>query len=535
MSDTPRRTLRQWLRRAPALPARPGALSSPALRPPTSAPPASPRALASPGEAWPLICEQVALRVLAAAYQMAEQVERAESEEQDPARLDQLYRIDHGLTRIRRQAEIMQVLTGRSVDDARRQITTLLDVIRAATSAIEHYPRVDVRSTVDLAIVDFAADDLIRVLTELLDNATRFSPPGDLVTVSAHLTETGSILIRVEDNGVGMPADRLTALNGLLSGDRMPVLGLAGELRLGLHVVARLAETHRMRANLLTRPGGGTTATVLVPAHLVCENPQLDGRRSSPHLPAGSPTSGWDPASDGRSGSDLGAPAGVGQPRPPEPDGRSLSGRWANRSGAHAAAPTADGRGAPFGAPTSDRFSAPMSNRDGAPFHAPSADRFGAPLADRDGARFGAPMADRNGARSDADRRGWPADDASRWSGPDSEVVELPDWRGGGGLPRRVTMSVRGSDPAAHSSGAQTPAPPAGATSWADDVANFAAGFADGLAPADSAADTEASTAAPDAHERPARPRRSRKTETTADAAPARAASPSEGTGEETA
>src|SRR5689334_4450617 len=103
MADTPRRSLREWLRRAPA-PPQPTTPPPLARRPPTGAPPATPRALASPGEAWPLICEQVALRVLAAAYQMAEQVERAEAEEQDPARLDQLYRIDHGLTRIRRQA-----------------------------------------------------------------------------------------------------------------------------------------------------------------------------------------------------------------------------------------------------------------------------------------------------------------------------------------------------------------------------------------------------------------------------------------------
>jgi hypothetical protein len=115
-------------------------------------------------------------------------------------------------------------------------------------------------------------------------------------------------------------------------------------------------------------------------------------------------------------------------------------------------------------------------------------------------------------------------------------VVELPDWRGDGGLPRRVTMSVRGDDPSPSDPGPAAP----GTSSWADDVANFAAGFADGLSAdlpespaagrsrangdARSTTDTGHRAPAHDSDERPvaaSRGRRTRKADTATDSAQA--------------
>jgi hypothetical protein len=220
---------------------------------------------------WPAICEQFALRILASAYQMGAHLEAAEADEQDADRLEKLYRIDHANTRIRRQAENLQVLLGRKVDDADRQVTPLLDVIRAATSAIEHYPRVQIGQVVDLAVVEFAADDVIRVLTELLDNATRFSPPTSSVIVSAYITEHGSVLMRVEDSGLGIKPDQLPALNAMLAGSAPPALDGNPASHLGLIVVQRLAIANQMRVHLTNRQSGGTTANVLVPDALLCE------------------------------------------------------------------------------------------------------------------------------------------------------------------------------------------------------------------------------------------------------------------------
>ncbi|WP_377522073.1 sensor histidine kinase [Micromonospora mangrovi] len=240
---------------------------------------------------WPAICEQFALRILASAYQMGSHLEAVETDEQDPERLERLYRIDHANTRIRRHAENLQVLLGRRVEDADPQTVTLVDVIRAATSAVEHYPRVQVGHVVDLGVVDFAADDVIRVLTELLDNATRFSPPSSSVIVSAYVTEDGAVLIRVEDAGVGVHPDQVAALNARLAGTAPTSTTADPAAHLGLVVVAHLARANQLRVRLTNRPSGGTTATVLVPGSLLCEvmPGATPAPAAAPTAPAGGP------------------------------------------------------------------------------------------------------------------------------------------------------------------------------------------------------------------------------------------------------
>ncbi|HEU5108496.1 MAG TPA: hypothetical protein VFT95_08065, partial [Micromonosporaceae bacterium] len=88
------------------------------------------------------LSEQFAIRILTATYQMGTRLEAVEADEQDPARLEQLYGLDHVVSRVRRQAENLLVLAGRQIEDAGRQTTTMLDVVRAASSAIEFYARV---------------------------------------------------------------------------------------------------------------------------------------------------------------------------------------------------------------------------------------------------------------------------------------------------------------------------------------------------------------------------------------------------------
>src|SRR5262245_56896455 len=122
-----RHELARWI--DPAHPAEP---TSPALASPESARPSG----SSPDQAafYAALSEQFAVRVLTSTYQMGSVLDAVEADEPDPARLEQLYRLDHAVSRTRRQAENLLVLAGRQVQDAGRQVTTLLDVIRASTS-----------------------------------------------------------------------------------------------------------------------------------------------------------------------------------------------------------------------------------------------------------------------------------------------------------------------------------------------------------------------------------------------------------------
>lgn len=299
MVSNARRRLARWLD--------PTAAAAP---PPLNAPPETPPAAAP--DAWTVLAQQFAWRILTSSYQASTHLGDAEEAEQDEKALDRLYRIDHAITRIRRQAENLQVLSGLAIDDAGRQTTTLLDAIRAAASAIEHFHRVRIGRVAELALVEFAADDVIRVLTELLDNATRFSPPTEAVTASAHLTDRGQVLLRIEDNGVGLDPDTLPWLNEMLAdratGTALPVT------RIGLVVVQRLAAAHDLRVHLIGRKPVGTTATVLLPEDLVCEipmdTPPGPSRQARAVLPPPSRAWGEAPGSRSRGTTSFGSAPG---------------------------------------------------------------------------------------------------------------------------------------------------------------------------------------------------------------------------------
>ena len=109
-------------------------------------------------------------------------IETLEHDEDDPARLDHLFRLDHLVTRMRRNGDNLLVLADTVERHRRAEPVQLPDVMRAAMSEVEDYHRVTVGSTVDGSIVGAAAGDVGHLIAELLDNALRYSPPESSVS-----------------------------------------------------------------------------------------------------------------------------------------------------------------------------------------------------------------------------------------------------------------------------------------------------------------------------------------------------------------
>ena len=228
------------------------------------------------------LCGGVALRDLHLVDSLLAQLEDLEANEADPDALARLYQLDHLAAQLRRNAENLRVLAGHDAGSTASVASPLVDVIRAAMSSIKQYPRIDIGRVAALAVVDFAADDLSRLLAELLDNAASHSPPTSKVTVGAHLTEEGGVLLRIEDAGIGLPAQRLETLNARLAG--APRLDSGSIEHMGLAVVRRLAGKHGIRVRLETRTIRGTSAAVLLPATLLCEAPAASWFADTPTM-----------------------------------------------------------------------------------------------------------------------------------------------------------------------------------------------------------------------------------------------------------
>ena len=191
----------------------------------------------------------------------------------DPDALDDLFRLDHLTTRMRRHAEGLIILSGAAPGRGWRKPVPMHDVARGAAAEVEEYTRVNVTTMPAHSLAGPVVGDIIHLIAELIENATVFSPSHTTVTVRGELAAHG-FAVEVEDRGIGLSEEVLAELNERLADP--PEFDLADSDRLGLFVVARLAARHDIRVTLRGSPYGGTTAIVLIPRdHVVApEEPE---------------------------------------------------------------------------------------------------------------------------------------------------------------------------------------------------------------------------------------------------------------------
>ncbi|WP_320773256.1 nitrate- and nitrite sensing domain-containing protein [Streptomyces sp. CRN 30] len=187
-----------------------------------------------------------------------------ENNEADPDQLEALFRLDHLATRMRRNGENLLVLAGEEPGRRWDQPVPLVDVLRAASSEVEQYERIELTGVPEAEIHGRAVTDLVHLLAELLENATTFSSPQTKVRVTATRLPDGRIMIEIHDKGIGLTAEDFADINHKLANP--PTVDAAISQRMGLFVVGRLSDRHGIRVQL--RPSGetaGTTSLVMLP------------------------------------------------------------------------------------------------------------------------------------------------------------------------------------------------------------------------------------------------------------------------------
>jgi signal transduction histidine kinase len=199
----------------------------------------------------------------------------------EPDELDDLFRLDHLATRMRRHAEGLIILSGQAPGRGWRNPVPAVDVVRAAAAEVEDYARVTVTPMPRVAVAGQAVADLIHLLAELIENATLFSPPHTTVQVSGQLVAHG-FAVEIEDRGLSMDPAALATANDRLANP--PEFDLSNSARLGLFVVGRLARRHEVQVTLRTSPYGGTTAIVLVPGEIVVRDEGYELQNRPPAL-----------------------------------------------------------------------------------------------------------------------------------------------------------------------------------------------------------------------------------------------------------
>ncbi|MFF3939525.1 sensor histidine kinase [Streptomyces phaeofaciens] len=217
----------------------------------------------------------VARRVQAIVHQQsAELREMEEDHGRNPEVFDDLLRIDHGTTLIGRLADSIGVIGGGRPGRSWPQPVPLYSVLRGAMSRILDYRRIQLDSIAKVNIRGLSCEPLIHALAELLDNATRFSPPQTKVHVNAVEVQTG-IAIEIEDAGVSLSEEARAKTEKMLD-DAMrgvTIQDLGGAPRLGLAVVGRLCKSFNLQVSLRTSAYGGVRAVLIVPSEMMTSDP----------------------------------------------------------------------------------------------------------------------------------------------------------------------------------------------------------------------------------------------------------------------
>ncbi|MET7970772.1 nitrate- and nitrite sensing domain-containing protein [Micromonospora sp. NPDC005305] len=278
----------------------------------------------------------LARRTQALVHRQLTLLDAMERREHDAEELEDLFRVDHLATRMRRNAENLIVLSGSTPGRAWRRNVPMVDVVRGAVAEVEDYTRVTVRPLGPVSLTGRAVGDVIHLLAELIENGLSFSPPHTTVEVRGMMVSNG-FAIEIEDRGLGMGAEELAAANRRIV-DRSE-LNLANAARLGLFVVSRLTERHGVKVQLKESAYGGTTAVVLIPLELVTHD-------------------GPDPSISG------GFPVGAGQPAPAAPASPATESAAAEPAGDRPAATVALAESADLAEPVADGTEPPAPARE---------------------------------------------------------------------------------------------------------------------------------------------------------------------------
>jgi two-component system sensor histidine kinase KdpD len=182
------------------------------------------------------------------------QLETAEAIQDEARRMSTLVsnlldmaRIESGEVTLNLQWQPLEEVVGAALDAARGMLQ-------------RHH--IEVRIPRDLPLVKIDAVLIERVFVNLLENVSKYTPPGSTVTLSAEVIGD-RLSVSVADNGPGLPAGQEEAVfQKFTRGEREPATPGVG---LGLSICRAIIESHQGKIVAAQRPGGGATFTFTLP------------------------------------------------------------------------------------------------------------------------------------------------------------------------------------------------------------------------------------------------------------------------------
>ncbi|MFD6993753.1 ATP-binding protein [Streptomyces sp. NPDC059943] len=180
-----------------------------------------------------------------------------------------LLKLDHNTSQLGLMTDRLALLMGGRASRAWNKPIRMESILRGAVGRIAAYRRVRLHCSSTAAVAGFAAEGVMHLLAELMDNAANFSPPIDEVHVYVEERSAG-IVVTIEDSGLKMADAAMRRAEESVSGRANDLATLQGT-RLGLAVVGRLAAKYHLSVNFRPSSRGGTGVVVLFPPQLLAQ------------------------------------------------------------------------------------------------------------------------------------------------------------------------------------------------------------------------------------------------------------------------
>ncbi len=172
---------------------------------------------------------------------------------------------------------------------------TAHDVLKLMSARAQE-KNIELRFEAQLAGPLLIAGDPFRfrqILVNLVDNAIKFTPRGSVTVYLQWIAppspgQTGELLVRVRDTGIGIPPDRLSGLFQMFVQVDSSTTRRFGGTGLGLAICRRLVELMGGRISAQSEPGAGSEFQLSIPFALVAP-PELSPAENEPAAPVQPP------------------------------------------------------------------------------------------------------------------------------------------------------------------------------------------------------------------------------------------------------
>jgi two-component system phosphate regulon sensor histidine kinase PhoR len=174
---------------------------------------------------------------------------------------------------IKREAQRMQALVEDLMSlsrieavkhDAPQDNVELVALARQAIGEVQDRQSPGFEANAPSAVVAGDSGQLAQVLRNLIDNAVKYGKPGGPVKVTIETSASGWVNLTVHNTGDGIPPEHLPRLTERFYRVDTSRSREAGGTGLGLSIVKHIVERHRGRFDITSRPGEGTTASIML-------------------------------------------------------------------------------------------------------------------------------------------------------------------------------------------------------------------------------------------------------------------------------